>query len=259
MTAPTRQQQLERLSALADVLADGAAGKVRLPVLRTEDVITLTTAFHLEIDHAVETRDQLAAQAGKRIACERGCNACCYHIVFSHENEAVTIAAWLREPAQAEVRAHFLASYPRWKAALGPGYDEAVAAANSPEGHGLREAAARHPALCAFNRDGSCTIYEVRPRVCRTFHALHTSEHCHPGAEPTAQRRIQWPVMDALVKKQSQVEQGMHLALNASDHRRPLCQRVHERLLQGDATGAPGRNDPCPCGSGKKYKRCCAA
>ena len=21
--------------------------------------------------------------------------------------------------------------------------------------------------------------------------------------------------------------------------------------------GAPGRNDPCPCGSGKKYKLCC--
>ncbi|HUC18187.1 MAG TPA: SEC-C metal-binding domain-containing protein [Acetobacteraceae bacterium] len=20
----------------------------------------------------------------------------------------------------------------------------------------------------------------------------------------------------------------------------------------------PGRNDPCPCGSGRKYKRCCA-
>jgi uncharacterized protein len=22
-------------------------------------------------------------------------------------------------------------------------------------------------------------------------------------------------------------------------------------------TGKPGRNDPCPCGSGKKYKNCC--
>ena len=22
-------------------------------------------------------------------------------------------------------------------------------------------------------------------------------------------------------------------------------------------TGKVGRNDPCPCGSGKKYKRCC--
>jgi hypothetical protein len=21
--------------------------------------------------------------------------------------------------------------------------------------------------------------------------------------------------------------------------------------------GAPGRNDPCPCGSGRKYKQCC--
>ena len=24
-------------------------------------------------------------------------------------------------------------------------------------------------------------------------------------------------------------------------------------------TQTPGRNDPCPCGSGKKYKKCCGA
>jgi len=24
------------------------------------------------------------------------------------------------------------------------------------------------------------------------------------------------------------------------------------------AEDKPGRNDPCPCGSGKKYKKCCA-
>jgi len=24
------------------------------------------------------------------------------------------------------------------------------------------------------------------------------------------------------------------------------------------AEETPGRNDPCPCGSGKKYKKCCA-
>ena len=24
-------------------------------------------------------------------------------------------------------------------------------------------------------------------------------------------------------------------------------------------TPKPGRNDPCPCGSGRKYKRCCGA
>ena len=27
--------------------------------------------------------------------------------------------------------------------------------------------------------------------------------------------------------------------------------------IQADA-GKVGRNDPCPCGSGKKYKQCCA-
>jgi uncharacterized protein len=32
-------------------------------------------------------------------------------------------------------------------------------------------------------------------------------------------------------------------------------------LLNAPKQRAPriGRNDPCPCGSGKKYKRCCAA
>lgn len=32
--------------------------------------------------------------------------------------------------------------------------------------------------------------------------------------------------------------------------------RPPEPLLAGPKTG---RNDPCPCGSGKKYKKCCAA
>ncbi len=26
---------------------------------------------------------------------------------------------------------------------------------------------------------------------------------------------------------------------------------------QAKGASAPGRNDPCPCGSGKKYKKCC--
>ncbi|MFR1533930.1 MAG: SEC-C metal-binding domain-containing protein, partial [Bilophila wadsworthia] len=28
---------------------------------------------------------------------------------------------------------------------------------------------------------------------------------------------------------------------------------------QAKAENKPGRNDPCPCGSGKKYKKCCGA
>jgi uncharacterized protein YecA (UPF0149 family) len=29
------------------------------------------------------------------------------------------------------------------------------------------------------------------------------------------------------------------------------------RHVQGRGAAKVGRNDPCPCGSGKKYKRCC--
>ena len=30
-------------------------------------------------------------------------------------------------------------------------------------------------------------------------------------------------------------------------------------MAAGTAKGGPGRNEPCPCGSGKKYKKCCGA
>jgi preprotein translocase subunit SecA len=29
-----------------------------------------------------------------------------------------------------------------------------------------------------------------------------------------------------------------------------------QQVVRGDKVG---RNDPCPCGSGKKYKKCCGA
>ncbi|UWN49666.1 hypothetical protein ASALC70_01880 [Alcanivorax sp. ALC70] len=36
----------------------------------------------------------------------------------------------------------------------------------------------------------------------------------------------------------------------------------HWFYLDGDSTVSnlkPGRNEPCPCGSGKKFKKCCGA
>ena len=33
--------------------------------------------------------------------------------------------------------------------------------------------------------------------------------------------------------------------------------RVEARAAGSERTKKPGRNDPCPCGSGRKYKACC--
>ena len=40
----------------------------------------------------------------------------------------------------------------------------------------------------------------------------------------------------------------------ASDDDAPIPDAPVERAKAG---GEPARNDPCPCGSGKKYKKCC--
>ncbi|WP_232431389.1 SEC-C metal-binding domain-containing protein [Cupriavidus sp. UYPR2.512] len=48
--------------------------------------------------------------------------------------------------------------------------------------------------------------------------------------------------------------------LERLSHRDTLIKATGERLV-GPATAEPkvGRNDPCPCGSRKKYKKCCGA
>ena len=43
-----------------------------------------------------------------------------------------------------------------------------------------------------------------------------------------------------------------------------LAKATEERAKDPDkyrlkSAGTVGRNDPCPCGSGKKYKKCCEA
>jgi uncharacterized protein len=46
-----------------------------------------------------------------------------------------------------------------------------------------------------------------------------------------------------------------------SEHFRPMREQADRERLAPIRRDAPkvGRNDPCPCGSGKKYKKCCGA
>ena len=53
-------------------------------------------------------------------------------------------------------------------------------------------------------------------------------------------------------------------AIEEEQQRQQKKQRLLFNLSDGDASQQPvkskktaGRNDPCPCGSGKKYKKCC--
>jgi preprotein translocase subunit SecA len=59
-----------------------------------------------------------------------------------------------------------------------------------------------------------------------------------------------------VVKRQSEVEKiAQRERVTTSSDNRPG--KVEKQKTVIKPTKKPGRNDPCPCGSGKKYKKCC--
>ena len=49
-------------------------------------------------------------------------------------------------------------------------------------------------------------------------------------------------------RKQVAQETGTNAGGDGTDKKQPVRKKASEKV---------GRNDPCPCGSGKKYKQCC--
>jgi SEC-C motif/Putative zinc- or iron-chelating domain len=248
------------LDRLAGALVDAHRARRRLPVVSAGDAAALMGALHGELDRGIAMRDQVAARQGETIACERGCAACCHNVVVARAGDTVAIAAWLAAPERAEVRAGFVAGYARWRRELGPRLDEIRAATARGVRGELDAIVRRTPALCAFNQDGACTIYPVRPAICRTHHALDTAERCAIDVDETP-HQLAWKPLDDLVERQAEVERALEEAVRPGGAREPLCYAVHQRLSAGAGAGAAqvGRNDPCPCGSGAKSKRCCGA
>ena len=61
----------------------------------------------------------------------------------------------------------------------------------------------------------------------------------------------------------SHVDPYMRFMAGELRHERPASNIMQwvasqDRMKQSSLRAPPGRNDPCPCGSGKKFKRCCA-
>jgi preprotein translocase subunit SecA len=68
--------------------------------------------------------------------------------------------------------------------------------------------------------------------------------------------------------EQRQAAQNSVMDLTRTIQRKKEKELAQLQFVGGEASGAKqpviaqkkaGRNDPCPCGSGKKYKKCCGA
>jgi uncharacterized protein len=84
------------------------------------------------------------------------------------------------------------------------------------------------------------------------LHALTLDDHDAPTLSPYADAQSEPPTVS---------EHRMRAfgdAIWAVYNMRKMWRTLGPRIETWHATVAPGRNDPCGCGSGKKFKKCCA-
>lgn len=246
----------DRLMRVAEALAEAASKplrKRRLPVISASDAAGLVAILHEQLDEAIGHRQADAERAGQVIACKRGCNACCTSPVIVGEHEALTVARWLALPDQASIRERFLACYPSWRAALGD-LIEQVAQAPDEAARAERGIAYRQRwVMCPFNEQGDCTIYPVRPALCRKAHALDSDAACRqPDGELDT---LAHPEVEATYEEQEGLRVVLHHSLRPGRTGEALPKAVRRRLAAASALP----NQPCPCGSGEKHRRCCGA
>ncbi len=211
----SRQKRLvQKLTADPGIASGETRAKL---VVDAADAVGIAESVTTEIDKGTRARAGLAAQRGTPIACAAGCNACCEEPVMVLLPEALRVARWLARPENASARERFVARYPAWREAAGDGVDTLAELSADPNGSERYSAAHRRQwrkrVMCAFDHDGRCSIYEVRPLLCRDAHALETNERCVPGA-PIPAARLAFGPLDDFVPTAAVLLRATHNAID---------------------------------------------
>jgi hypothetical protein len=243
------QRLLELMTELTS-RSEFATGAVPFPrPLDPSDAAAIAADLQAAVDQGVAKRAEVAAAQGTHIACGPGCNKCCEQMVMIWTAEAALIAQWLNEPEQADVKRHFLEAYPSWAERSAPAIAQVTTLTRAGDARGQFAALVAHwrqRILCAFNRDGLCTIYPVRPVLCRNCHAVDTSDNCHPAeGTGTAATSLHFQPLEDFMKRTRGLSKAMHHRRGHRDRRDepalPAARGLHEadaRAVQGDAPRA---------------------
>jgi Fe-S-cluster containining protein len=231
----------DRLLGLANDLASDegyVSGRRRYPgTVTPDDAADIAEGLQAQMDEAAAARAELAATKGMPLACGAGCTGCCEEPVVVFLPEAHAIARWLRREESSATRAAFLEAHAAWRERAGEGPARIVDAFAAGDGATLNALHVEHwrkRILCPFNRDGLCTIYPVRPLLCRNAHAVGTSAHCFgDDTSGVAATRIRARAVDDFVERARAGIRAAHHALGGPRMRpQPLADAVAALLDQ---------------------------
>jgi preprotein translocase subunit SecA len=126
--------------------------------------------------------------------------------------------------------------------------DHLLALDHLREGIGLRAYGQRNP-LVEYKRESYALFEDMWERI--EDHVVKFLYHAEPVEDYQQRRRVETtlshPEAAGLAESHRQQEQAANTPVGGPS--KPATVRRSQPKV--------GRNDPCPCGSGKKYKRCC--
>ncbi len=128
--------------------------------------------------------------------------------------------------------------------------DHLLALDHLREGIGLRAYGQRNP-LVEYKRESFALFEDMWERI--EDHVVKFLYHAEPVEDMQLKRRgvssttLSHPEAAGLASSHAQQERAANTPVSAPDARPTTVRRDQPKV---------GRNDPCPCGSGKKYKRC---
>jgi Fe-S-cluster containining protein len=207
-----------------------------------DDAAEIAEALQRQLEPGLRAREEATRRQRLPIACARGCNVCCEELVIVYLPEALAVARWLRSAAGAEARAWFLEKYPSWRERAGDGIErEAELNADYTRREEYERAHKeqwQRRVMCAFNHEGACSIYPVRPMLCRDGHAVETNARCCVDvALVDPPRRLTFAPVDDFMKRANVLLRATHNAIAGEAHTatrsnraEALCELVY-RLL----------------------------
>jgi Fe-S-cluster containining protein len=236
MTAPPASARPQAL--FDELLADPGylSGERRFPRrLSRDEAADLAQGLAEQVDRGCQARAEVGRKQSLPIVCAVGCNGCCEELVMVYQPEALAVSRWLMRPENTAAREAFLQAYPAWKTATGSTAGQMADCSAKGDRAAYMELHVAHwrkRIMCAFNRDGACSIYPARPLTCRNAHAVETSALCsgaNDGTRPA--QRLEFAPLDDYLSSANKALRAAHYALGEQRNRpAALCEAVYGQL-----------------------------